>query len=322
MTLKTAKDDLQFEYSVCAVIFGADESLLKINLLDGFSFKRMSLKPSVDGLDKIFDTNTMSLRRDYELARINTDNLDVICAVKHKEYKRSVLGCDKQFDAELNADYISLDNQIRAIRLFVEGPVRYKKIAFHYRSEEYIMVNDVRSNINMDGIFPIGEAVRTQPISKFHCTDEDAKKINRDLIGISFPFHDEALNSSHVYYDLSYHTEKFISITLLTTALEILFLENDHGSKKEMLAKRCACYLYDEPQIIRSTYDKLKDQYKKRSEFVHDGKANGILDEDILFLRECVRKSLLKVMSSTESKKQRITKLQSIVVTHNSLFGE
>lgn len=320
--MKTINDDLQFDYSVYAVIFGADETLLNISLKDGFSFKRLSLMPRKDGLDKVFDTDSLGLRVDYEGARIDNDTLDVICAVKRKRYLRSVIGCDKQFDEESYTDLVSLDNQIRVIRLLNEAPVRFKKIVSRLHSEEYIMVNDVRSEMNIKCSRPIGEAIRTQPFSRFHCSDDEAKEINRGIVDIHFPLHDELLNSCHMYYDLSYHTEKFISITLLTTALEILFLENDHGSKKEMLAKRCACYLYDEPQIIRSTYDKLKDQYKKRSEFVHDGKANGILDEDILFLRECVRMSLLKVMSSTESKKQRITKLQSIVVTHNSLFGE
>ena len=125
-----------------------------------------------------------------------------------------------------------------------------------------------------------------------------------------------------MYYDLSYHTEKYVSITLLTTALEVLFLKKDEEGKKQRLAKRCACYLYDDDQTIRSTYHKLKEEYKKRSEFVHDGKANGILDEDILFLRNCVRKSLIKAMSSTESKKQRIDDLVKIVTKNSVLFGE
>lgn len=322
MTMKTPNDDLQFDYSVCAVIFGTDETLLKIKLKDDFQFIKCSLRSCNSNLEKYFDTNDMGLLRDYQQAIVDKNSQEVICAIKHKTYKRPLAKYTDQFYYDSDLDLISLDNQIRAIRLLKECPLRFKKIAFHLKIEDFFVGDNTRNSGTHNWIHPIGEAMNTKSISKFSCTESEIEEINRQLAFISFPIQDEALNSCHMYYDLSYHTEKYISMTLLITALEILFLKNDHGNKKEMLAKRCACYLYDEPQIIRSTYDKLKDQYKKRSEFVHDGKANGILDEDILFLRECVRKSLLKVMSSTESKKQRITKLQSIVVTHNSLFGE
>lgn len=322
MTSKTPNDDLQFDYSVCAVIFGADETLLKIELKDDFQFIKCSLRACDSNLDRIFDTNDMGLFRDYQQAVIDKNSQEVICAVKHKTYKRLLAKYADQFYRDSDLDLISLDNQIRAIRLLKECPLRFKKIAFNLEIEDFYVGDNTRNSGTHNWIHPIGEAMNTKSISKFSCTESEIEEINRQLSLLSFPLQDELLNFCHMYYDLSYHTEKYVSITLLTTALEVLFLKKDEEGKKQRLAKRCACYLYDDDQTILSTYHKLKEEYKKRSEFVHDGKANGILDKDILFLRECVRKSLLKVMSSTESKKQRITKLQSIVVTHNSLFGE
>ncbi len=81
--------EVEASYMVCAVIFGADETLLNVQLVDGFSFERLSLVPPKDHLDDIFDTTDIGLRRDYERARIDENNLDVICAVK----KQNVASC-------------------------------------------------------------------------------------------------------------------------------------------------------------------------------------------------------------------------------------
>ena len=319
-----SRENVRFKYSVYAVIFGADETLLKIKLHDGFSFKRLSLIPHVDNLDKIFDTNNMGLRRDYETARLDHETLDVICAVKSETYTRSVTGSYDQYHQKSDDDLIRLDNQIRIIRLIVEAPLRFKRMACNLSSERYLMVNDMSTVINCNEIIPIAEAIKTNPISSFHCSEKEAEMITSALSEIHLPLQDELLNICHGYYDLSYHTEKYISITLLITALEILFLEKNTKGKKEILAKRCSVYLFcDEAKsVIKDNYKKIKAVYKKRSEFVHDGKVSKITDDDILYLRECGRNSLLKALSLTENKKQRIERIKNYVEQNNDIFGE
>lgn len=68
-----------YSLEICAVMFGTDESIVKIKLDNGFYFCWKSLIPHIDHLDVIFDRNAMSLRRDYEAARIDNKTLDVIC---------------------------------------------------------------------------------------------------------------------------------------------------------------------------------------------------------------------------------------------------
>lgn len=79
----------EFSYMVCAVMFGADETLLNIQLRDGFSFVRKSLIPLKDHLDSVLETDAMGLRRDYETARISPQSLDVICAIKEVKIELS-----------------------------------------------------------------------------------------------------------------------------------------------------------------------------------------------------------------------------------------
>ncbi len=305
-------------YSVHAVIFGADDSLLSIQLNDGFFFKRVSLISSVGHLDSIFNTTAMNLRRDYETARIDETSLDVICAVKEKAYKQAITSLETQFEEDADNDLISLDDQIRAIRLLKEGPVRFKIIAFNqdfqYQAEE----NTIPCKHN--SINTISEAMTTEAISTFHCNDAEVASINQELLRLVFPLNDTTLNSCHKYYDLSYHTESCISVTLLTAALEILFLERNAKSKRTVLAKRCAAFLFEkDTQRLQDAFNDLKSIYDKRSDFIHEGVAENITDTDIISLRAYVRNSLLKALSLSENKDQRIARLKQVIANDSWL---
>lgn len=308
-------------YSVHAVIFGADQSLLGIHLKDGFSFRRVSLNPAVSNLDKILETTDFGLRREYETARIDEESLDVICAVKETGYTIHTSRLQERFSDDVDDDLLSLDNQIRIIRLLQEGPVRFKKIAFHQKSK--LHVDGVIATTEHNSILPIGEASTTKPYSCFHCNDEEAAFISEKIQSQYLPFNDIQLNACHMYYDLSYHTEAFVSITLLLTALEMLFLERNSGGKQKPLAKRCAVFLYENDlSKAREAYRRLFDLYGKRSDFVHEGKISGIQTQDIIELRAYVRDSLLRVLSLSENKTQRISRLKCFVEQNQALFGE
>ena len=44
----------KYYYAMTAVVFGADETLLNIELVNGFKFVKRSLMPLVDHLDTVF----------------------------------------------------------------------------------------------------------------------------------------------------------------------------------------------------------------------------------------------------------------------------
>lgn len=299
---------LTYKIKICAVIFGADESLLNINLGNDFIFKKMSLVPSKDNLDSIFETDSMGLRRDYESARIDNDSLDVVCAFKSFKYIVATTDAKEYFNGMCDDILEYLDNKIRAIRLYHEGPVRFKKLSIKMKPENSHS-DKIEGIISYNSIIPIGEAMRTKEISKFYCDIEKIQELNENINSIEFHLSDPLLNSCHIYYDLSYHQDNFISVVLLITCLEMLFL-NDENAKKERLAKRCSVFSYDTKDDRLECYAKLRSAYKKRSDFVHDGYVAPIKNEDILFLRDCVRKSLVKRIDNKETKKDVIKKLK------------
>ena len=317
MSAEIQDNTVTCSYSVHAVIFGVDESLLNIQLKDGFCLKKLSLIPHVSHLDKIFDTTDLGLRREYETARIDLDTLDVICAVKQIEYTEAIPLLENRFEQDIDEDLISLDNQIRVIRLLNEGPVRFKKIAFHQNWIQNIEGMGIPCNHN--SIVPIGEAMKTNSISTFHCGAGEVASLNNAIITMSFPLSDNILNTCHTYYDLSYHTEMCVAVTLLTTALEMLFLKRNEKDKQKKLSKRCAVFIADNDyQKARTAYDNLKTLYDKRSDFVHEGKLLPITTGDIIELRGYVRDSLLKALSLSENKDQRITRLTQYISQHST----
>lgn len=312
--------EVKASYMACAVIFGADETLLNIKLVDGFSFERLSLIPRKDHINDIFDTTDFGLRRDYETARIDENSLDVICAVKKAEYHILLGNGNDDYYEYTNKDLVSLDNQIRMIRLFYEGPIRFMKMATVMKISGD-QLGEYFGDGSFTSVIPIGEAMITDELSKLHLSSTEVAIINAKLSSNFFPLQDEQLNFVHKFFDLSYHTDGFISITLLITALEMLFLNEEQG-KKERLSKRCACFISEQESDITQIYTRLKEVYRKRCDFVHDGEIANITTEDILFLRECTRKSLIRALEDDIPKDKRIQNLKLFVEQHKGLFQD
>lgn len=175
-------------------------------------------------------------------------------------------------------------------------------------------INGTAFSKNFCAIVPVNESFGTIEHTKLNCDKTILDRINRELPLISFPLADEILNMCHVYYDLSYHQEKHLSITLLTTVLEMIYLGKE-DAKKEKLAKRCAAYLYDLRENQIDCYKNLRHIYKKRSDFVHEGIFDHIEDKDILLLRHYLRESIFKALSDKTNKKQRIKILKYTIAT-------
>lgn len=302
-----------FHLEICAVVFGADESILNINLDNGFSFCKKSLIPDKDHLDVILERDAISLRRDYESARIDNETLDVICLYKLCDISLAPTDAKLIFDKLRDESSQYLDDIIRKLRLFKEASLMFKRLAISLKSEKK-QIGETMVSSNYNAIIPIGEALASKIIKKFSCTNEEANVLQENIKSLSLPFEEPVINSSFRYYDLSYHEDNFISITLLITALEILFLsKKNRVDKKKCLAKRISVFLFTDKDNILNCYSNIKRLYKKRSDFVHDGVTSKIYDEDILLLRDYTRKCILKLNSTNFDKAKLIRDLKDKV---------
>lgn len=256
----------------------------------------------------------MSLRRDYEAARIDNKTLDVICIYKYCNVSKDLdkEKIDEFWDKICNESLQYLDDTIRKLRLFKESSLMFKKLSITLKRNT--LTNEIFAPSNHKTIIPIGEALGSRIIKKFSCTDEEANILNESIHSLSLPFNNPLINSSYRYYDLSYHEDNFISITLLITALEILFLtKKDQKNKKDCLAKRISVFLYTEKDNILNCYSDIRNLYKKRSDFVHSADASQISDDDILLLRDYTRKCILKLNSMNFVKAKLVRDLKDKV---------
>ena len=258
----------EYTLIICAGIFGTDETLLSIKLNNRFSFKRMSLIPIKDNLDAIFQVDAMGLRREYETARID-DSLDIICAYYSETvYSETVILEDKDakdyFNLVCDKALVDLDNSIRTIRLLVECSLHFKKMSVQMASKTF-KFGTTNMTYSFKAIIPISEALDTKIMQCFHCARKDINQLNKYLSSMQFPLSNQIVNSCHAYFDLSYHQLNHVSITLLITCLEMLYLHSEQG-KKEKLAKRCAYFLYNHKSKRLKCFKRLQDLYKKRSE--------------------------------------------------------
>ena len=298
-------------YDICAVVFGTDESILNLSLNDGFSFVRRSLIPDVDHLNDIFDSSAEGLRRFYEMARLCSSSLDVVCIEKHQQITLDISKAYDWYSEQVDRDLDSLDRQIRTIRLYEECALRCRLVSFKMKTIKGKNTSSYSSYI------PISESETTREISRFHCEQDKLQILQNKIYHILYPNSNRVLNTAHRFYDLSYHQENYESLVLLIIAAEIIFLAKGEVAKKERLAKRCAVFMFDSQGDRILCYKRMLLAYKQRGDFVHDGKFTDIEDSTILFLREVVRNALISNDPHTFNKTTFVDTLQKRVEETN-----
>lgn len=101
--------------------------------------------------------------------------------------------------------------------------------------------------------------------------------------------------------EYTYHTlDDATNYKNMMTPLEVMFLQNDYGDKKEMLAKRMAVFLGNSDCEMKSIYDNVKSHYRDRSEAVHEGSTTQISHASVDELRGLVRSAAKKYIGVIE----------------------
>ena len=99
----------------------------------------------------------------------------------------------------------------------------------------------------------------------------------------------------------TYHTtDDVTNYKNIITPLEVLFLQNDYGNKKEMLSKRIAVFLGCSDSEMKSIYDDIKVHYRDRSDAVHEGSTVNITRSTLNELRRILRMVIMKYIDTIE----------------------
>ena len=299
--MNTNSFDIKITVSVSIPIIG-DKSIALLSPPNGFSFRETLLEEYIYR-DKITDKQGRILS-EYRGAVFGDNQERIIymesnfsSIVKHDKPANSIgflNGCD------FNRLIEPLHEQVEAkvfqffslLHLFKEGEIARKHSFYSYRTEVGICKfnQDIDSDI-ADIITYIRYPMIIYPQEVGDANDllychEQAYQFLKTIVidELEYTYHtlDDATNYKN-----------------MMTPLEVMFLKNEHGDKKIMLAKRIATLLGNNNTEMKQIYDNVINHYVDRSEAIHEGTTTQItrtaLDELRNLVRACTKEYIRNI---------------------------
>lgn len=326
--------DVHINISVSIPIIG-DESITLVPPPQDFVFSKINLKDYAFK-DNITDGQGRILT-EYINAVHQGENDYIICLEKSVGH---IVQNDKPANAFAFITGSDFDELIRTLHediestvfrffsllhLFKEGEIARKSSFYKYTAKEGICSTERLKEVTIADVITI---VRYPMVF----TAADIPSVGDMLYNHPVAY---AMLKNIVIDDLvyTYHTlDDSTNYKNLMTPLEVLFLCNNYGDKKEMLAKRIAVFIGTSDSEMKTIYDYVKNSYKDRSEAIHEGVTDSITRHALDELRNLTRKVTKKYMSVVERelatdpaksfddiKTSVISNLKAIVTTKNTL---
>lgn len=283
-------------------MYNASFDLLNINLQNKFNFKKRFL--GEHALLTFFDETPMALRRKYQEACLDKD-LNIITAESHFNIPEQELpnsNSEHQFELKL---LTQLDRQIRLIRLVCDCTLHFSEFRYTLTSSK-----DVRTV----GTIPHIDRVIKKTNLPFSINNQQYELIQNCFTTL-YPFTNDWVYKVYDFFDSSFLLDDEKALIMLITAFEMVFLKRDRYNKKEILAKRSAVYFGNSDAEILEIYKEMKLCYSARSNYVHEGKSTQDPDSKIHFLRNLLRKFILKNKNTDVEKSDLIQQLKTKVET-------
>lgn len=267
-----------------AILYGVGEGITDINIKQSMFIEKASIYDNK--IIEFFDKLPLDMLKIYSDA-INVKTGEFYWIRAEFKIEKSCY-VKKQTDLE----YLTLvDKQIRMLRLLIG---------------RYIYVKDFRYTIVHDKIYRTISNFPSPDLATEYITHSKINLCNvkdiEKLIMTNLPFDNQWIYNVFLVYEKSYSKDLEISFITIMTALEMIFLNNDKNIK-ENLSQRISVYLSKEENQIKETYNRIRQLYKKRSCFVHEGKNNNISMDEINYMREIVRSVIITFMKTDKTKK-------------------
>ena len=327
--------DITINISVSIPIIG-DESIMLVTPPENFIIRKIYLK------DYFFRENITDGR-----GRIITEYIN---AVHHHDDEDYLICLESNFDSVVHHnkpansigfmngsdfdDMITLiHEQIEAtvfkffslLHLYKEGEVTRKNSFYKYRTTQGICSTERIKEVTIEDAITIIRYPMTIAVEELS-----------DISDMLYNHSNSYLMLKNVVIDdleYTYHTlDDSTNYKNLMTPLEVMFLKNDYGDKKEMLSKRIAVFLGGSDANMKTIYDYVKCSYRDRSDAIHEGITQNITRSALDELRNLIRRVSKKYMyvieqeitnepnkTFEEIKDSLIADLKNIVVTKNRL---
>lgn len=198
-----------------------------------------------------------------------------------------------------------LNRILNAMHLFKEGAVRVPKAHFFFRKDG--VIHEI-SSYGMN----VPQGIERHTVEPYNIDKDEVEQLYTLIDKMSTPFSQDYINLCHENFELSYNVSNYsLAFLSLVTALEVLFNDGEGGATYK-LARSTAALLAKDSQEFDKIYKDMKGLYSKRSRAVHRGIGKDISGEDILHVRDYVRRAILAANAINKNKNDLLDYLNQV----------
>ena len=273
---------VQTKFEAFAFLSNVDESIMKIRLPEGYQLRKIILTELEGVKDTIFGNSTMiGILQELTNKHILDNNN------AYYVYLTEVVDTDPRFNG---FDYLPafvekidvLRKRLNLLKLYHEGDVRIplSKIKMgHYpgtmATETFNYISYEKFKVGADEIDRISTILSS-----------DIKTLKNLYLSEVFSLFEQ----SYTLPDLNF---QFLTSMI---CLEMLFNPGE-SEVSYRISRNCAVFIGGDEEESRRIFCKIRALYNHRSSYAHRGVKGKIKPEDILFLRDVIRRSLTKLDS-------------------------
>lgn len=278
-----------------------DDSILKLNLGEGFRIEKISQEKIKHLLDKVgfhYGTNGQSdilsqgtLPKCYCIIKDNVD-----------EFESTEQGGVVIKWRSLSPIHTQMSDRINVLRLYKEGNILLRFSFLYY------------GDITTPGICQV---LREGPLwskSVFSLKNDEVSEAQNLIDTIQIPFQHRFLRLAFDSFNLSYemHNLNLLFLSLMISMEAMLNLGRSEVTFQ--VSRNAAVLLGKDKKNAEQIYRNMKELYNKRSSIVHGSKVQESKknsEKDIVRLREYVRRSIEEIHFIGKEKKEIIDVLNS-----------
>ena len=188
------------------------------------------------------------------------------------------------------------------MRLYKEGYLSMPEIVFLREKEG----SSIYGYYNTPSLPLVGKVI-------YSLKESELSEINLFLQNMKLPFKGLPLKLAHDNYEESYEIhQNHLSFLSLMISLESLFNPSGEGELRYRISRNTAVLIGKDGNDSQSIWKKMKELYDKRSSVVHSGNPNLISDDDLLILRDYVRRSIKEFYKIGKGKEEILNMLNSL----------
>ena len=287
------------------ILANVDSSILQVDFNHGFKIESFSEEEATTFFENLEKIPTMTIAEKYFMRYgcLNFPEQRMYVISKLLE-NMSTLDFPEiaKFDNTLVLGY--LDSTIRLMRLFKEGDIRMP-VRFYYRVQN----NEIERHMSGG----IGSHISHEP---YHLEAFEIPILQSFIHSVKLPFQRDFVQLAFENFELSYEIlDMQLAFLVLMIGLETL-LNPSQYEVRYRVSRNIAVLLGKNRGNSEEIFAQAKKLYDKRSDIVHSGKRRIIEKEDLLKLRDYLRKAIKEIHRIGKEKSE----ITALLDSHG--FGE